>query len=102
MTFFTACDILSPNVLNVDLGKWAIASGYDGLDIGEKTLGVWAIMDDLDIQKGSILTIDRLSDPTFEDAIVFGEHQHHRWMAGSGGSHRTKDPEPGFEEKKTG
>ena len=57
--------------LNVDPGKWAIASGYDGPDIEEKTLVSWAIMDNLDVQKGSILTIDRLSDPTF-DAIVFG------------------------------
>ncbi len=87
--------------LNVDLGKWAIASGYDGPDIGEKTLISWAIMDDLNVQKGSILTIDRLSDPTF-DAIVFGERQNHRWMAGSGWFHRTQDPDPGFEEKKTG
>ena len=87
--------------LNVDLGKWAIASGYDGPDIGEKTLISWAIMDDLNVQKGSILTIDRLSDPTF-DAIVFGERQNHRWMAGSGWVHRTQDPDPGFEEKKTG
>ena len=76
------------------------ASGYDGPDIGEKTLVSWAIMDNLDVQKGSILTIDRLSDPT--DAIVFGERQHHRWMAGSGWFHRTQDPKPGFEEKKTG
>lgn len=44
--------------LDVDLGKWAIASGYDGPDIGEKTLVSWAIMDDIDVQKGSILTID--------------------------------------------
>ncbi len=87
--------------LNIDLGKWAIASGYDGPDIEEKTLVSWASMDDLDIQKGSILTIDRLSDPTF-DGIVFGERQNRRWMAGSGWFHRTKDPEPGFEEKQTG
>lgn len=87
--------------LNVDPGKWAIASGYDGPDIEEKTLVSWVIMDDLDVQEGSILTIDRLSDPTF-DGIVFGERQKHRWMAGSGWFHRTKDPEPGFEEKKTG
>ncbi|MDE0485113.1 MAG: hypothetical protein OXI67_21260 [Candidatus Poribacteria bacterium] len=87
--------------LNVDPGKWAIASGYDGPDIEEKTLVSWAIMDNLDVQKGSILTIDRLSDPTF-DAIVFGERQNRRWMAGSGWFHRTQDPEPGFEEKKTG
>ncbi len=87
--------------LNVDLNKWAIASGYDGPDIEDKTLVSWAIMDDLDVQKGSILTIDRLSDQTF-DGIVFGERQNRRWMAGSGWFHRTKDPEPGFEEKKTG
>lgn len=87
--------------LNVDLGKWAIASGYDGPDIEVKTLVSWVIMDDLDVQAGSILTIDRLSDPTF-DGIVFGERQHHRWMAGSGWFHRTQDPEPGFEEKVTG
>ena len=87
--------------LNVDLGKWAIASGYDGPDIEEKTLVSWVIMDNLDVQEGSILTVDRLSDQTF-DGIVFGERQHHRWMAGSGWFHRTQDPEPGFEEKKTG
>ncbi len=87
--------------LNVDLGKWAIASGYDGPDIEEKTLVSWVIMDDLDVQKGSVLTIDRLSDPTF-DAIVFGERQNRRWMAGSGWFHRTQDPKPGFEEKETG
>ncbi|MDE0637637.1 MAG: hypothetical protein OXI43_17505 [Candidatus Poribacteria bacterium] len=87
--------------LNVALGKWAIASGYDGPDIEVKTLVSWVIMDDLDVQAGSILTIDRLSDPTF-DGIVFGERQHHRWMAGSGWFHRTQDPEPGFEEKETG
>lgn len=87
--------------LNVDPGKWAIASGYDGPDIEEKTLVSWVMMDDLDVQEGSILTIDRLSDPTF-DAIVFGERQPRRWMAGSGWFHRTMDPDPGFEEKKTG
>ena len=68
----------------------AIASGYDGPDIEEKTLASWAIMDNLDVQKGSILTIDRLSDPTF-DTIVFGERQNRRWMAGSGWFHRMKD-----------
>ena len=87
--------------LDIDINKWAIASGYDGPDIEDKTLVSWVIMDDLNVQKGSILTIDRLSDPTF-DAIVFGERQNHRWMAGSGWFHRTQDPDPGFEEKKTG
>ena len=53
----------------------------------------------LKVQKGSILTIDRLSDPTF-DAIVLGEWQNQRWMAGSGWFHRTQDPKPGFEKTK--
>lgn len=87
--------------LDIDPNKWAIASGYEGPDIEEKTLVSWVIMDNLDVQEGSVLTIDRLSDPTF-DAIVFGERQHRRWMAGSGWFHRTQDPDPGFEEKKTG
>ncbi|MBC8472899.1 MAG: hypothetical protein H8D56_25840 [Planctomycetes bacterium] len=87
--------------LDVDAGKWAIATPYSGPDIEEKTLVSWASLDNLDVQAGSILTIDRLSDPTF-DAIVFGERQPHRWMAGSGWFHRTQDPDPGFEEKKTG
>lgn len=87
--------------LDINLNQWAIASGYDGPDIEDKTLVSWVIMDDLDVQKGSILTIDRLSDPTF-DAIVFGERQNRRWMAGSGWFDRTQDPVHGFEEKNTG
>jgi hypothetical protein len=87
--------------LDVDAGKWAIATPYSGPDIEEKTLVSWASLDNLDVQACSILTIVRLSDPTF-DAIVFGERQPHRWMAGSGWFHRTLDPDPGFEEKKEG
>ena len=85
--------------LDVDSGKWAIATPYKGPDILDKTLVSWASIDSLKVQKGSILTIDRLSDPTF-DAIVLGERQNQRWMAGSGWFHRTQDPKPGFEETK--
>ena len=87
--------------LDVGVGKWAVTSGYKGPDIKEKTLVSWAYLDSLDVQGGSILTINRVSDPTF-DAIVFGERQPHRWMAGSGWFHRTQDAVPGFEEKKKG
>ena len=37
--------------LNVDLGKWAIASGYDGPDIGEKTLVSWLLWMTLTFRK---------------------------------------------------
>jgi len=87
--------------LDVGSGKWAIASGYSGPKIAEKTMVSWASLDDLDVQAGSILTIDRISVDEF-DAMVFGERQSHRWMAGSSFFRRTQDPAPGFEEKKTG
>jgi hypothetical protein len=87
--------------LDVGAGKWAVASGYSGPKIAEKTMVSWASLDNLDVQAGSILTIDRLSVDEF-DAMVFGERQNHRWMAGSSFFRRTQDPKPGFEEKKTG
>ena len=87
--------------LDVGAGKWAVASGYDGPDIGEKTMVSWASLDNLDVQAGSVLTIDRISVDEF-DAMVFGERQPHRWMAGSSFFRRTQDAKPGFEEKKTG
>ena len=87
--------------LDVSTGEWAIALEYAGPDIANKTLVSWAILEDLDVQMGSILTINRLSDPTF-DGIVFGERQPQTWMAGSGWFHRTQDFDPGFAEKDTG
>ena len=87
--------------LDVSPDEWAIATPYSGPDIANKTLVSWLYLDDLEVQTGSALTIDRLSDPTF-DAIVFGERQPHRWMAGSGWFHRTQDAVPGFEETETG
>ena len=87
--------------LDVGTGKWAFASEYGGPEIADKTLVSWAILEDLDVQAGSILTIDRTSGKYF-DAIVFGEREPHRWMAGSSGFRRTQNPAPGFEEEKTG
>ncbi|MBI1923333.1 hypothetical protein HYR99_03680 [Candidatus Poribacteria bacterium] len=88
--------------LKVSTGKWATASPMKkGPKIKEKTLVSWAILDNLDVQSGSILTIDKISVDEF-DAMVYGERQPHRWMAGSSFFRRTQDAAPGFEEKKTG
>lgn len=93
---------IDDGALDVDAGKWAYTVGnYTGPEVRNKTLVSWASLDNLNVQSGSILTIDRIVTDMF-DAIVFGERQVHRWMAGSNNFTRTQDPAPGFEEKKTG
>ena len=87
--------------LDVGTGKWAVASPYNGPEIAEKTLVSWLSLDDLDVQTGSALTIDRIATDEF-DAIVYGERQAHRWMNGSSNFRRTQDAAPGFEETETG
>lgn len=88
-------------MLNVDSNStWAVAQAYAGPTIVEKTLISWVSLDNLDVQSGSALTIDRLSSDHF-DAIVYGERQTHRWMPGSTGFQRTQDPNPGFAETAT-
>jgi hypothetical protein len=87
--------------LDVDMGKWAVASPYTGPEVKEKTLVSWLYLDDLNVMSGSSLTIDRISVDEF-DATVYGERQPHRWMAGSSFFRRTQDPAPGFEEKEKG
>ena len=88
--------------LDVDDGKWAIATGeYTGPTVAEKTLVSWASLDDINVRAGSILTIDKLTNDQF-DAIVFAENQTNRWMAGSSNFDRTEDLNPGFAENETG
>jgi len=88
--------------LNLDMGKWAVASPMvKGADITEKTLVSWAYIDDLTILAGSIITFDQIAADQF-DGIVFGERQPRKWMAGSSNFSRTADADPGFEETKTG
>ena len=44
--------------LDLDAGKWAIATGkYTGPTIAEKTMVSWASLDDVNVRSGSILTI---------------------------------------------
>ncbi len=86
--------------LDVNNGQWAVASGYKGPDIKDKTLVGWCYIQALNVRAGSIITIDRISSDHF-DGIIFAERQVGRWMPGSSGFGRTKDPVPGFEETKT-
>ena len=86
--------------LDLEAGEWAVAGDYIGPTIYEKTLVSWVSIDSFDVQRGSVLTLDKVSVDQF-DAIVFGERQRNRWMAGSSYFRRTKDPRPGYKEKRT-
>ncbi len=66
----------------------------------EKTLAVWVVLDDLEQRGGGTLSIETPDGGVF-DAIVFGEQEPQRWMAGSNGFVRTQsfggegEPTPG-------
>ena len=83
--------------LDLGAGKWAVAGDYKGPTITEKTLVSWVSIDSFNVQRGSVLTIDKVSVDEF-DAIVLGERIRNHWMAGSSYFRRTTDPKPGFKE----
>ncbi|MFM7078122.1 MAG: DUF1549 domain-containing protein, partial [Planctomycetaceae bacterium] len=58
--------------------------------IREKTLEAWVVLPDLDQGGGAAISIESTPDRDF-DAIVFGERQPRKWIAGSGGFARTQD-----------
>ena len=60
--------------------------------IREKTLEAWVVLSDLDQGGGAAISIESTPDRDF-DAIVFGERQPRKWIAGSGGFARTRDLE---------
>ena len=59
-------------------------------EIREKTLEAWVTLADLQQGGGAVISIERETDKDF-DAIVFGERQAKKWVAGSGGFARTSD-----------
>ncbi len=59
-------------------------------DLREKTLEAWVSLADLKQGGGAPISIEN-GDGTQFDAIVFGERQPKKWMAGSAGFARTKD-----------
>jgi hypothetical protein len=59
-------------------------------DLHEKTLEAWVALDRLDQRGGGVMSVETLDGGVF-DAIVFGERQPKRWLAGSNGYVRTFD-----------
>jgi hypothetical protein len=59
-------------------------------DIREKTLSGWVRLSDLQQSGGAVVSLEQ-SDGRVFDAIVFGERQPRKWMAGSEGFQRTRD-----------
>ena len=57
-------------------------------DLTEKTLEAWVKLDTLTQRGGGVVSLQTLSGSVF-DAIVFGEKEPHRWLAGSNHFTRT-------------
>lgn len=66
------------------------------VDLHEKTLEAWGQLDDLSQAGGGVISVQTLDGSNF-DAIVFGEREARKWMAGSNGFVRTQ-PFNGSEE----
>ena len=74
--------------LLVDGKKAYVSSVPITTDIREKTLEAWVRLSDLEQRGGGVVSLQKLNGGTF-DAIVFGEREPARWMAGSNGFVRT-------------
>lgn len=59
-------------------------------DLREKTLEAWVSLSDLGQGGGAAISIETPDGKTF-DAVVYGERQSRKWMAGSDGFARTRD-----------
>ncbi|MGK0300335.1 MAG: hypothetical protein ACI89X_001203 [Planctomycetota bacterium] len=59
-------------------------------DLTAKTLEAWVRLDDLEQRGGGVVTLQDLGGGVF-DAIVYGERQRTRWIAGSDHFRRTQD-----------
>ena len=88
---------LSDGSLLVDGKSSYVASAPLKNNIREKTLEAWVRLDNLTQRGGAAISIQNINGGQF-DAIVFGEREPKRWMAGSNGFVRTESFQ-GFEEK---
>jgi len=59
-------------------------------ELTEKTLEAWVQLDNLDQRGGGVMSVQTLDGAKF-DAIVYGEREARRWMAGSNNFVRTSD-----------
>ncbi len=69
-------------------GDFAITEPL-AFELKEKTLEAWVQLDDLDQRGGAVISVETDDGVAF-DAIVFGEQEPRRWMAGSDGFSRTE------------
>jgi hypothetical protein len=76
-------------VLVVDGKDGFVATAPINADIAEKTLEAWVQLDNLEQGGGAAISLQTLDGVTF-DAIVFGEREPKKWMAGSNGFVRTQ------------
>jgi hypothetical protein len=79
---------LENGTLVVDGKDGFVASAPIATDIAEKTLEAWVQLDNLEQGGGAAISLQTLDGATF-DAIVFGEREAKKWMAGSNGFVRT-------------
>lgn len=91
---------IADGALVVD-GKGAYVRTGPGLvTLTEKSLEAWVILDNLDQRGGGVISVETEDGGQF-DAIVYGEQEPKRWMAGSDSFSRTK-PFGGYEEVEGG
>jgi hypothetical protein len=80
---------LTDGFLTLD-GKSAFAATSPlPVPIGEKTLEAWVQLNNLDQRGGGVISLQTINGAVF-DAIVFGEREPRKWMAGSNGFKRTQ------------
>ncbi|MSU32319.1 MAG: DUF1553 domain-containing protein [Pedosphaera sp.] len=70
-------------------------------EIREKTLEVWVSLLDLEQEGGAAISLESNEAGVF-DALVFGERQRRKWMAGSEGFARTRDVDGPLEDAVVG
>ena len=80
--------LLVDGALVVD-GKRYVQTSPISKRLAEKTLEAWVVLDNLDQRGGAAISVQTADGGVF-DAIVFGEREPKRWMAGSDSFRRTK------------
>ncbi|HVX10929.1 MAG TPA: DUF1553 domain-containing protein [Pirellulales bacterium] len=70
-------------------------------ELGEKTLEAWVQLNNADQRGGGVMSVQTLDGGKF-DAIVYGEREPRRWMAGSNGFVRSREVGGAEENEATG
>ncbi len=81
--------VMESDRIVVDGKSYVVTPALDR-DLTEKTLEAWVTLGDLDQRGGGVISLQSLDGLTF-DAIVFGELEPGRWLAGSNNHVRSKN-----------